>query len=207
MDCTPQQSTRRAVQSSSSTPTMLLAAQDIPGSVRSTPCAATPGKANYEETVQMVRLFHFEIYKVISWYWPDTDSWVRRHLFCELTYPLNFFSTVGRIHSGFRLCILIGKIDNFNFLHLVCWPSSSLDQCCWGAPHPPRSYTINAPTWPWGVSADDPPTGQKKTLYEEHHTGWIFCSSRHLDITFPFDFKVMHQITKYNIEAQKDEKT
>ncbi len=38
--------------------------------------------------------------------------------------------------------------------------------CCWGAPHSPRSFRIKPPKWPWGVSADDPPTGQKFSLMD-----------------------------------------
>ncbi len=63
----------------------------------------------------------------------------------------------------------------------LCWRTRSLDQlvevahknCCWGTPHPPRSYRIKAPKW--GVSADDPPTGPK--LKEQLHT-WIISLFR-----------------------------
>ncbi len=33
--------------------------------------------------------------------------------------------------------------------------------CCWGGPHLRRSYWLKPSKWPCGVSADDPPTGQK----------------------------------------------
>ncbi len=71
-----------------------------------------------------------------------------------------------------------GKIW-YNLHTVQCWLSLSnvlmeyqLDQlvevahkdCCWGTPDSSRSYRIKAPKWPWGVSAEDPPTGQKYSL-------------------------------------------
>ena len=67
--------------------------------------------------------------------------------------------------------------------------------CCWGAPHLPRSYWLNPPKWPWGVSADDPPAGQKIKKSSQMYT-FPLCDKYQtlLNYTLPTDQTIHNRI-------------